>query len=188
MASEFERDAYLWIVERRVDWFDPIFVAITVVGYAGLVWIVLAALLARWQRLALWKLVGLTAITVWSADLIALGIKLGVGRPRPFETIAGPEPLIGATVGASMPSGHAATSVAGAVILTLLVRRAIPLLFLLATAIAFSRLYVGVHYLGDVLAGAALGTGVAFCVYGVSRIPRPPVAIQRRSSEPPTPD
>jgi undecaprenyl-diphosphatase len=54
----------------------------------------------------------------------------------------------------SYPSAHAATSFAAA--------RALPLpLYPLATAMALSRLYLGVHYPSDTLAGAALGDAVA---------------------------
>ncbi len=187
LGSELERDVYLWIVQHRVDWLDPIFLALTVVGYAGLGWIVLAAVLAVTLHLSFWRIVGLTTASVWIADLIALGIKRGVGRPRPFEEFPEPEPLIGATVGASMPSGHAATSFAGVVILILLARRAIPLLLLLAVGISFSRMYVGAHYLGDVLAGAALGTTVALFVYALSNSRLLPGVGRRRSSEPQTP-
>jgi undecaprenyl-diphosphatase len=110
---------------------------------------------------------GVAAVCVWSSDLIALGIKAATDRPRPFEDIAEPGPLITATVGSSFPSGHAATSFAGAVVLATAVRRAAPALFVLAGAIAFSRVYVGVHYPSDVLAGMALGSLVALVVLRV---------------------
>jgi undecaprenyl-diphosphatase len=116
---------------------------------------------------------GLTAVCVWSADLVALGIKAATARPRPFETIPQADPLIGATVGQSLPSGHAATSFAGAVVLTYTLRRSAPFVFLLATAIAFSRVYVGVHYLSDVVAGAALGAALALAVLGALGFVRP---------------
>jgi len=116
---------------------------------------------------------GVAAVCVWSSDLIALGIKAATNRPRPFEDIAEPGPLITATVGSSLPSGHAATSFAGAVVLATVVRRAAPALFVLAAAIAFSRVYVGVHYPSDVLAGAALGSLVALVVVTVRSRLRP---------------
>jgi undecaprenyl-diphosphatase len=61
----------------------------------------------------------------------------------------------------SFPSGHTATAVAGAIVLSYFVPQAAPLFALLAALIAYSRLYVGVHYPLDVLAGAAIGLGVA---------------------------
>jgi undecaprenyl-diphosphatase len=161
-----------------VGWLDPVFVALSAIGYAGLVWIALAPLAARLARRNLFFVLGLTAACVWSSDLVALGIKAATARPRPFETIPQADPLIGATVGQSMPSGHAATSFAGALVLTYVLRRSAPYVFLLATAIAFSRVYVGVHYLSDVVAGAALGAAMALAVVGALAL----VRARRRTS------
>ena len=124
----------------------------------------------------------LTAAGVWSADLLTLVLKAITDRPRPFETIPDADPLLKATVGQSMPSGHAATSFAGAVILTYLLARAGPFFFLLAAAIAFSRVYVGVHYFSDVLVGALLGAAVALAYLVALRL-LPPSAGDRRRSE-----
>jgi membrane-associated phospholipid phosphatase len=125
---------------------------------------------------------GLTAACVWSADLIALGIKAATGRARPFEELPGVDTLLGATVGRSLPSGHAATSFAGAVILTYLLPRGAPVFFLLAVAISFSRIYVGVHYPSDVLAGAALGALVSLTALAILRLRRPTSASPPRSA------
>jgi undecaprenyl-diphosphatase len=95
------------------------------------------------------------------------------------------DPLIGATVGQSMPSGHAATSFAGAVILTYLLPRGAPLFFLLAAAIAFSRVYVGVHYMSDVLVGALLGAAVGLLGIGLLRLLRRTSRARRRSEAAP---
>jgi undecaprenyl-diphosphatase len=103
----------------------------------------------------------LTAACVWGADLMALAVKAAADRPRPFESLPEPDPLLTATVGASLPSGHAATSFAGAVLLAAIVPRAAPALLVLALGVSFSRIYVGVHYPTDVLLGAAIGAAVA---------------------------
>ena len=121
------------------------------------------------------------AACVWAADLLALALKAATDRSRPFETIPQADPLIGATVGQSMPSGHAATSFAGAVVLTYLLPRGAPLFFLLAAAVAVSRVYVGVHYVSDVLVGASLGTAVGLAGVGLLRLLRPSGAGRRRS-------
>jgi undecaprenyl-diphosphatase len=61
----------------------------------------------------------------------------------------------------SFPSGHATVAFACATVLALAVPRLRVPLFVLAALIAFSRVYVGVHYPFDVLAGAVLGVGLA---------------------------
>ena len=171
---------------HRVAWLDPVFVALSIVGYAGLVWVALAPALAAWARRPVLGLTLATTGAVWTADLVAMVLKAAFERPRPFETLAHADPLLSATLGASMPSGHAATSFAGAVVLTALLRRGAPAFFLLATAIAFSRVYVGVHYPLDVLAGAVLGAAVGAAVaLFVLRTPRLTSGALRRSGEAP---
>jgi undecaprenyl-diphosphatase len=167
-------------VEHRVRWLDPVFVGLSVVGYFGAIWIALAAALSLATRKHAAFPVVLTAASVWTADLVALGLKAAVERPRPGTAIPQADPLLGAG-GWSFPSGHAATAFAGAVALSYLWRRGAPLFFLLAAAIAFSRVYVGVHYPGDVLAGAALGTLVGLAWVAALRLPRQSARAPRQS-------
>jgi undecaprenyl-diphosphatase len=157
-----------------------VFVGLSAIGYFGAVWIVLAAAISLATRRNVGFPVLLTASSVWTADLLALAIKAGVERRRPSLSVPQADPLLGAG-GWSFPSGHAATAFAGAVSLTYLWRRGAPLFFLLAAAIAFSRVYVGVHYPGDVLAGAALGTAVGLAWVAVLRLPRRSAEAPRQS-------
>jgi undecaprenyl-diphosphatase len=101
----------------------------------------------------------LTVPVCYLADAAAYGIKLLVDRPRP-----GLDPLVRLPTDPSFPSGHAATSFAGATMLSFFAPRYRVLFFLLAAGIACSRVYVGVHWPFDVLAGAALGAGLALAV------------------------
>lgn len=156
------------------------FVGLSAIGYFGAVWIVLAAAISLATRRNVGSPVLLTASSVWTADLLALAIKAGVERRRPSLSVPQADPLLGAG-GWSFPSGHAATAFAGAVSLTYLWRRGAPLFFLLAAAIAFSRVYVGVHYPGDVLAGAALGTAVGLAWVAALRLPRRSAEAPRQS-------
>ncbi len=149
------------MADHRVGVLDPFFVALSLIGFAGLVWIALAPLLALWTRRAVLRTTLLTAGCVWSADLVAQALKLATAQPRPFERTPELEPLLEAAVGASFPSGHAATSFAGAVFLARLTGRGAPALLALAVLVSLSRIYVGVHYPLDVLAGALLGVALA---------------------------
>jgi undecaprenyl-diphosphatase len=156
-VGQADRDVYIWIAEHRVGWLDPVFLALTAIGYAGLVWVGLALVLSLAERRRALPVAAAVGAAVWSVDILVAILKEAIDRPRPFRTIPDADPLTTWAVGHSMPSGHAATSFAGAVMLSAIFRRATPLLLLLAAAIAFSRVYVGVHYPADVLAGAALG-------------------------------
>ena len=167
---DLDRDVYVWVVEHRVPPLDWVFVALTVAGYAGLLWIALAAVLAFRAPRPVLLTTALVAGTVWGADLVTLGLKRLTARERPYETVLEPDPLVRADIGLSFPSGHAATSFAGAVLLAYLFSRLAPALLLLATLVAYSRVYVGVHYPADVLAGAAVGTLVALVVIAVIRL------------------
>jgi undecaprenyl-diphosphatase len=143
-----------WIVNHRVAALDDLFIWLSRLGTLGLVWLVLGAVIAvALRRPAIFLfVVGADLI----ADLAATGLREAVGRPRPDEA----HRLVHAS-GFSFPSGHSTTSFACALVLAVLVPRLAVVFIALAMAIAFSRLYLGVHYPLDVLGGAALGLAIA---------------------------
>lgn len=131
-------------------------------------WIVIALVLAfLWRR---WWIVILTAAAVLIADLVAAGLKDVTGIERPSTRYSAPKPLVPAPHDGSFPSGHAATSFAAATILSAAAPRLTPAWALLATAIAFSRVYVGVHYPLDVVVGAILGVVIALLMLAANRL------------------
>ena len=106
----------------------------------------------------------LTVVAVALADWSAMGIKALIDRPRPPLRYPDPKTLVPVPHDASFPSGHAATSFAAATMLTFAFPRLAAPLFVLAAAVAFSRVYVGVHYPLDVIGGAALGALIAIAL------------------------
>jgi membrane-associated phospholipid phosphatase len=107
--------------------------------------------------------------------LIVNTVKHAITRPRPFVTLPDarvfgvvgkgyvpPEEMSANTTGLnSMPSAHGANWFAATMIAFLFYRRSVWFMLPLALAVAVSRIYNGVHYPGDVLAGAILGAGYA---------------------------
>src|SRR3954467_1889338 len=129
---------------------DRAVVACTATGNYGIGWIVVGALSRAPVRVA---------ATVWGTLGVNYAVKLAVGRERP----ASAEALIPLPASSSFPSSHAAMSVAAAFALTRARPELAPLWWTAAAAMAASRVYVGAHRPGDVVAGAALGavTGAA---------------------------
>ena len=112
------------------------------------------------------------AVADFAGQLISYGLKQALGRERPSEVYALPKPLVHAPHDGSFPSGHATVSFACATLLAFYAPRAAPAFFLLAAAIAWSRVYVGAHYPLDVLGGAVLGVLIAIALRWLVRVPR----------------
>ena len=116
---------------------------------------------ATWSRPWLWIRVG---VTVLVAETVSGALKLWVARDRPPVSRAVPEPLLESPSTYSLPSGHATVAFACATVLALAVPRLRWAFYGLAALIAFSRVYVGVHYPFDVVAGAVLGVVIAIAL------------------------
>jgi undecaprenyl-diphosphatase len=154
-----DRHLERWFVHHRAGSLNAVFEGLSWVGRLGLVWIVLACILALlWKRYAV---VVFTVLAVAVSDWASYGIKGLFDVERPSTRYAEPKPLVTPPHDASFPSGHAATSFAAATVLSFARPRWAPAFYLLALAIGFSRVYVGVHYPLDLVGGAALGIVVA---------------------------
>jgi undecaprenyl-diphosphatase len=133
------------------------------IGTHGIVWFVLALLVALLLRNP-WVFV-VVAAAVLAADGLASIVKVAVGEKRPNE----PDPLVTIPHSHSFPSGHTATAFAGATALSFFYPRGAPAFFVLAAAIAYSRLYVGVHFPLDVAGGVVIGVATALLLLGAVR-------------------
>jgi 4-amino-4-deoxy-L-arabinose transferase-like glycosyltransferase/membrane-associated phospholipid phosphatase len=88
-------------------------------------------------------------------------IKHAVARPRPCMALTDVIERLGCTASGGMPSAHAANWFAATMIVFLFYRKSLRFMLPMALAVSFSRVYTGVHYPSDVLAGAILGAGYA---------------------------
>ena len=133
------------------------------IGSHGLVWLGLGLALALlWRRATPFVLVLLVDA---AADGLATLLKVAVGSHRPSDGT----PLIAIPHSDSFPSGHTATSFACATVLAVLVPRAAPAFYVLALAIGYSRIYVGVHWPLDVVGGAVVGVATALLLLAIAR-------------------
>jgi undecaprenyl-diphosphatase len=149
----------VWVATHRWPPLNEPFVWLGTIEKLGAVWIVLALIvgpLTRRGAVGVGGIVLLTAVTTFAADAASFEVKNLVDRPRPFVTHPQVHPLY-VVHSSSFPAGHAATAFAGATLMSYFATRAAPFFFALAVAIAFSRVYVGDHYVGDVLGGAMIG-------------------------------
>ena len=136
---------------------DTIMCAITRLGDAGIIWILLCIVLLILPKTRKSGVVLMAALLV---DLVVCNVILKplVHRIRPFDVKTGIELLVKRPTDYSFPSGHTAASIASVMALYLAGEKKIwvPAL-VLAVLIAFSRLYLYVHYPTDVLGGMIIG-------------------------------
>jgi undecaprenyl-diphosphatase len=146
------------------------------IGTWGAVWIALGVLVAVVLRRP--RLVVAVVLADAAAQGLAGLLKTATGVERPPRRYPDIHALVHVPHDGSFPSGHTTSSFACATVLAAAVPRASPALFLLALAIGFSRIYVGVHWPLDVVGGAVLGTAVGLGLIALPRLG----ATRRRSA------
>ncbi len=103
------------------------------------------------------------AIVFVVTNVLVLGLKDLINRPRPGDLGITPESE------PSFPSAHTANALAFATTLSYYHRRAAPFLFAWSLLVAFSRVFLGFHYVTDLLGGAAVGIVVSLVVTQIAK-------------------
>jgi undecaprenyl-diphosphatase len=112
----------------------------------------------RWMVLA-------SALALLLTDQISAGLlKPMIGRLRPCHELIDINLLVNCGGGKAMPSSHAANVLGQAVLFSFHYRKVSPYLYSFAALVAVSRVFVGVHYVGDIVAGAILGMAIGLAV------------------------
>ena len=147
----------LAIQQLHQPWLDPVVAWFTKLGDGGMVWIALSLAMLCWRPTRKAGVMGLMAMILGSLCTNVV-LKHLVARPRPWLDL----PLVPLVVERdpnSFPSGHTcAAFAAGLAWAGALPRKWGALAAVSAVCMGLSRLYVGVHYPTDVLAGAVIGT------------------------------
>ncbi|MCX4092111.1 phosphatase PAP2 family protein [Nocardia sp. alder85J] len=178
-ATGIDTTTMNWVVPHRTGWLTPIAKAISDLGDTTTMAAVAAAACAWFAYRRRWPQLLLTGTATAGAGLIVVTLKAIVGRQRP--------PVVDRLVtetNQSYPSGHTLGSTVVVGVLTALVilavrRRAVQIAVgvtaaAFVTLVGLSRLYLGVHWPTDVLAGWAIGTlWATVCLAAYLRLRRP---------------
>ena len=165
----FDRAVLLFAQDNlRCAALDAVFIFFSLICNAGACWIALGIVLAAVRKTragGLAMLIGAGAEAALCEGLV----KHLVRRARPYTVIEELRLIIAEQSTWSFPSGHAAASFACAFILARFFPKRGKLAYIPAAIIALSRIYVGVHYPTDVIAGAVFGTLVGWAACAVLR-------------------
>lgn len=175
-TQAFDEAVLRWLDGSRTGWLDVVMLEVTALANAGtVIVVVLLAAVFLWQTGHRFS-VYLLAIAVLGGQIVNIALKEVFGRPRPTVVQATTE-----VVTASFPSGHAMAATIAYGTVAYLVGRLEPTRALRATTwsvavflillIGLSRMYLGVHYPTDIVAGFVAGLGwTAFVISGMAAL------------------
>lgn len=162
----FDHAVLLFIQENlRLDFLTPLMRGISFTVNLGVLWVLIGAVMLLFKKT---RMIG---AVLFSSLLLCLfinnlAIKNIVDRARPFETYADLLPLIPEPKDSSFASGHTTASFAAACTLARFLNRPLGAAAVVyAVLVAYSRLYLGVHYPTDVICGCIIGISGSAAVY-----------------------
>ena len=191
-TQQFDDGILRWMGDNGAPWLDSAALEVTALGARVVVYmVVLVASAFMWQSRHHYS-AALLWVSMIGAGFVNAALKLSFARPRP-DVFPWRTQHVGL---ASFPSGHAMTSIVVYGTLAFLIARLAPtkllrrltwgLAILVIVLVGLSRLYLGVHYPSDVLAGFIIGAAWAvICALGIEavryfRTRRPEVVVEEK--------
>jgi len=171
MAEQFDQQLFLFLNSANSPFWDRIMNVLSMkVVWAPLYIGILIYLGIRYRR-SFWVLLLFIILAVFLADRVSVFIKYAVDRPRPCHetSLQGLVHMVNGVCGGmyGFVSSHASNSFNVAFLSLMFIKRKwyTVLIIIWASIVSYSRIYLGVHYPGDVLGGAILGAFIGWGVY-----------------------
>ncbi len=182
-----DRALSTWVAAHRSAGLIWLMEGVTVAGSSVAIWAVGLACVAWGFVRCNWRPLQFVIPTALAASLATNLMKLAIARPRPQPPIA-----LRSFYGYSFPSGHATTAAAlwGALAVAIVwsgrlrARVAFGVWAVVALMVGTSRIVLGAHWLTDVAAGTAVGTGIVAAAVLIAT----PASIPTASHEEPVPE
>ena len=187
--TNLDTELFLFLNGLHVDWLDPIMTFISgKITWAPFYLILLFLVIKKYKKQSILVLIGVVILIVCS-DQISSGIfKPIFERPRPChnesikDLVYLPNGHCGGAYG--FISSHACNCFALAVFITHVLkkyyRKIAYIMYIWASLVAYSRIYMGVHYPGDIIVGAVVGIIVGFVISKLYDMISQRVETQRR--------
>ncbi len=162
--KDFDIELFYWInhglKNSFFDWYMPFITRID--NWLIPLIIITLILMTRGGKKGRIFCVSMIIIITISDQLCSSLLKPFFDRPRPSTVLADVNLLIGFKSSMSFPSSHAVNAFAVGVFSSFYYKRWMPVFLMLSVSVAISRVYIGVHFPFDIIAGGILGTCMAF--------------------------
>ncbi len=170
---EWDIEAFLWLNDLHASWLDPVMYFLTNTLAWTPLFLVLLYLMVRVHGKQTWIFLLALTLTIACADQVTSSLmKPYFARLRPSHNpeIAAAVHIVNEYKGGryGFASSHAANTFGAATFLFLLLRGRYPAakwLFLWAVLVSYTRIYLGVHYPGDLIVGGTVGAAFAWLFY-----------------------
>lgn len=173
VIKEWDEQFLLFLNQFHTDWLDPVVLLVTKTEFWIPLYLVLIFLIFKNYKREGWIIMAGIVLTILLADRITSGImKPFFQRLRPSHepSLVGLVHIVEGYYGGlyGFASSHAANTTGVAFFIFLLFRKTyrwIGLIFIWAFVMSYTRIYLGVHYPGDILVGALIGVGSGYSGY-----------------------